>query len=188
MTASNALTLVRFALCAPTFALSSLGLLPAALGAYLVGILTDAVDGRLARATRTTSSFGAAMDSAADKALTASAMLGLAVLGHLPPVAVFLFFLRECFVFGLRAIRPSDGRPIAEINDFIGRLRFVVLHLGVTLVLAHPLMSAASAESVASLGSALTLIAVAASYISLAFYVARDFERLSRTMRRQDSQ
>src|ERR1700678_541154 len=115
MTVANALTLGRF-MCVPVvFAAGWHRAWALCLAAYAIGLLSDFLDGRLARATHTTTPFGRAMDSAADKAMVAAAMLALTSTGRLPVWLVFLFIAREFAVFGLRAIRPRNGATVAEI-------------------------------------------------------------------------
>src|SRR5690348_9163101 len=120
MTAANALTLGRF-MCAPIVFVSGWHRSWAiCLAVYAIGLISDALDGRLARATHSTTPFGRAMDSAADKTLVAAALLALTGAGRIPVWLVFLFTVREFAVFGLRAIRPRNGATVAEIADVVG--------------------------------------------------------------------
>jgi len=179
MTTANALTLGRFLCATIVFAEGWHKMWAACLAAYAVGLVTDAVDGRLARATRTTTPFGRAMVSAADKTLAAAAMLALAAAGRLPARLVFLFVAREFAVFGLRAIRLPSGAAVAEIADAIGRVRFFVLHAGIAALLLpeSPFMLHFGGICVVALATFL-------AYASLIFYIARDWPALSAAIRK----
>lgn len=179
MTAANALTLGRF-LCAPiVFVAGGHKLWAICLTVYAIGLLSDLLDGRLARATHSTTPFGRAMDSAADKALVAAAMLALTAAGRLPVWLVFLFIVREFAVFGLRAIRPRNGVTVAEIADKIGRLRFCIMHVGIVAIL-FPV----TADWLRLSGLCMVALATYLAYAGLVFYVIRDWPTLRGSMRK----
>lgn len=62
---------------------------------FIVAILTDFVDGRVARKYNLVTNFGKIWDSVADKALTGMAFIGLSILGELPWWMTILILLRE---------------------------------------------------------------------------------------------
>jgi CDP-diacylglycerol--glycerol-3-phosphate 3-phosphatidyltransferase len=178
MTPANYITLTRM-LCAPiVFGLVYADASWPGFILYVLGLATDAVDGRLARATGSTTPFGRAMDSTADKALVAAAMLGLLVIGELPAWLAFLFVLREFMIFGLRNIRTPDGFPIAEISDRLGRVRFFVLHAGLVLLLVP-----SSPGQVQFVGLATVTLATIMAYIGFGYYVHRDRAALYANMK-----
>jgi phosphatidylglycerophosphate synthase len=179
MTTANALTLGRFLCATIVFAEGCHKMWAACLTAYTLGLVTDAVDGRLARATRTTTPFGRAMDSAADKTMVAAAMLALAGAARLPAWLVFLFVAREFAVFGLRAIRLPGGRTVAEIADAVGRVRFFVLHAGIAALLLPE-----SSVLLSVGGICVVALATCLAYASLVFYIARDWPALCAAMRK----
>ncbi len=179
MTVSNMLTLGRFCCVPVVFICARPELWRICLAAYGIGVASDAIDGRLARMTNTATPFGRAMDSAADKALVAAAMLGLTAEGRLSSWLPFLFVAREFAVFGLRAIRTNDGSTVAEISDRLGRLRFAVLHLGIIALLV-PIHQ----TWITNGGHYATIFATVLSYVVMTYYVIRDRQRLSVTMRR----
>lgn len=181
MTVSNMMTLGRFCCVPVVFICARHELWLICLAAYVVGLATDAIDGRLARLTDTATTFGRAMDSAADKALVAAVMLGLTAGGRLSIWLPFLFVAREFAVFGLRAIRTNDGSTVAEISDRFGRLRFAVLHIGI-IALLLPVHRNWLADG----GNDMIILATALSYIALVYYVVRDRQALSATMRKAE--
>jgi len=79
---------------------------------------------------------------------------------------------REMIVQGLRSVRTPDGAIVAKIDHRVGRARFLFLHAGVVLLLLD-------AEAQAhTLGIAMFVVATFLAYLSLAFYIARDFKTL----------
>lgn len=62
---------------------------------FIVAILTDFVDGKVARKYGLVTNFGKIWDSVADKALTGMAFIGLSILGELPWWMTILILLRE---------------------------------------------------------------------------------------------
>ena len=182
MTVPNALTLIRLFLSPVVFLFVAFGWYWASSIIYLLGILTDALDGKLARTTQTTSAFGGAMDSTADKTLVAGGMIGLTAQGELPASFIFAFVFREFVVFGLRAIRTTDGSTVAGINDRLGRIRFFVLHLGVILLLTPSWKASLRLTGLWTIGIALIL-----AYMALLFYIKRDFHILRATLKHHAS-
>ena len=177
MTLANRLTLGRF-LCAPVVFVSGWNMLwVICLAAYVLGLATDAADGRLARMTNTTTAFGRAMDSAADKVLVAAAMLGLTAAGKLSAWLPFLFIVREFSIFGLRSIRMKNGMTVAEISDRLGRFRFLILHAGILALLlpSHPAWATIG-------GIYLVALATFIAYLAFTYYVIRDWQALYSVM------
>ncbi|MBD0292558.1 MAG: CDP-diacylglycerol--glycerol-3-phosphate 3-phosphatidyltransferase [Jiangellaceae bacterium] len=75
------------------------------IGAFLtfaVGLVTDRIDGELARRYGQVTDFGKIADPIVDKALTGTAFVGLSMLGELPWWVTALVLVREIGVTGLR--------------------------------------------------------------------------------------
>lgn len=91
MSLANKVSLFRI-LLVPAFVICLLyyrpgeleGLRYAAAGLFLIGVLTDAVDGYLARAEQQASRLGAILDPAADKLFLVTAFLSLSLISTLP--------------------------------------------------------------------------------------------------------
>lgn len=105
---ANALTMSRL-LMAPLFLLTLFvdggthpGWRTVAALVFVVALITDRVDGSLARRRGLVTDFGAVADPIADKALTGSALVGLSLLGELPWWVTALIVIRELGVTGLR--------------------------------------------------------------------------------------
>jgi CDP-diacylglycerol---glycerol-3-phosphate 3-phosphatidyltransferase len=151
-----------------------------AFGCYIVGLITDLIDGRIARRSKTTSPFGRSMDSMADKTLVSSVMIALLASDRIPETAwfgsdkifagfVLLFVCRELLMSGIRGIKTSDQTTIAEINDRWGRIRFLILHTGM-LVLLFPL----SPTVVQQVGTIAVGLSIAMAYGVSIYYIKRD--------------
>jgi phosphatidylglycerophosphate synthase len=180
VTVPNILTILRLLLAPPLFCLIGGGYLLWGLALYALGLVTDLLDGWIARATQATSAFGRSMDSTADKSLVAAGLLGLAQsLSSVPWVGIaFAFLYREIIVFGLRGIHLPQGIPVAKIKDSFGRARFLLLHLGLIVILlggSHP--------SLQPYGSYIVIAAVLLAYVTLGYYISRDRETLRLALR-----
>lgn len=111
---ANALTLLRLVLV-PVFAwllLSHPHDLWWRLGSTVVfglAILTDAIDGRIARKYNLITDFGKLWDSIADKALTGMAFIGLSILGELPWWITVLVLAREWGITWMRVVMLKYG-------------------------------------------------------------------------------
>lgn len=115
MTLANRLTVVRVFLAIavfmalrrpdPFFHLSAFFL-------FLAAILTDWIDGYVARKTHSISPFGKVLDPIADKILVLGTLLALVRIEdiHIPLWGVFLIISRELLIGGLRILEGAEGR------------------------------------------------------------------------------
>ncbi|MGY4720876.1 CDP-diacylglycerol--glycerol-3-phosphate 3-phosphatidyltransferase [Naumannella cuiyingiana] len=62
---------------------------------FVVAMITDLIDGHLARKHNLVTSFGKLMDPIADKAMTGMALIGLSVIGELPWWITIIILVRE---------------------------------------------------------------------------------------------
>lgn len=112
MNLPNKLTLLRLALTA-AFVVTLTIPLPLgptlALLIFLVAVLTDYLDGVLARRFGWITDFGKLMDPLADKVLTASAFICLIPKDAVPAWAVIIIIAREFLITGLRLLAGSKG-------------------------------------------------------------------------------
>lgn len=120
MTIANRLTLLRIGLSVAVFiALISPSALwhMAAFLLFLAALITDWIDGYVARTTNTTSAFGKVADPIADKILILGTLIALIRNRELdiPLWGVFLILARELVIGGLRILDSGSGRiPAAE--------------------------------------------------------------------------
>lgn len=125
MTLANRLTVLRIVFAAAMVAAllrESPSWHLAAFALFTASLITDWVDGWVARRTNTTSSFGKVADPVADKILIIGALIGLlrAKL-DIPLWGVFLIIARELVMGGLRALAGHHGLLIPA--DRWGKLK-----------------------------------------------------------------
>jgi CDP-diacylglycerol--glycerol-3-phosphate 3-phosphatidyltransferase len=107
----------------------------AAAAVFAVGMVTDALDGRIARSRSLVSNFGKLMDPIADKLLVGAAFVCLAVTDRLEPWVVTVILFREAMVTGLRLLAKRDG-VVIEANS-LGKAKTALQTVAVlALVLA----------------------------------------------------
>lgn len=106
-----AITLLRFLLAPLLVWLLHEGAYLAALGVFLAGSISDALDGYIARRFHQGTALGALLDPLADKLLIACGILMLAWLGHFPWWLAVAVLLRDFVIMGgALAYRRSTGR------------------------------------------------------------------------------
>jgi CDP-diacylglycerol--glycerol-3-phosphate 3-phosphatidyltransferase len=138
VTLANRLTMLRVVLAAAVFA-AMMDDDPrwhgAALAMFLAAIVTDWLDGWLARRTNSVSAFGKIADPIADKILVLGTLLAL--IRHkelaIPVWAVFLILMRELVIGGMRMLAAASGKPIAA--ERTGKIKTVVQCVAVLLML-----------------------------------------------------
>ncbi len=116
MTFANQLTLFRLVAVVPVMAALYLqlpGSRTVATVLYVVAILTDYLDGILARRNKEVTAFGKLMDSIADKALIVSLFFALVAEGSMPAWMAAVMVVREFAVTGLRMVALEAGEVIA---------------------------------------------------------------------------
>ena len=109
---ANVLTMLRMAL-APVFLFflirGTANDLLIALLIFIVAIMTDMLDGYLARKLDCVSNFGKFMDPLADKLLVLSAFITFAVTGRITLWIVMAVVLRELLIMGFRVLAAGRG-------------------------------------------------------------------------------
>ena len=135
---ANIITVVRI-LMAPLFmawlliddgADGSLRIAAAAL--FVVAILTDSLDGMLARGLDLVTDFGKIVDPIADKVLIGGALVSLSILGELPWWVTALILVRE---IGITVFRFAVIRDRVIPASRGGKLKTVLQAVAVTLAL-----------------------------------------------------
>lgn len=125
MTLANRLTVLRVLFAAamvPALLREETAWHVAAFALFTASLVTDWVDGWVARRTGTTSSFGKVADPVADKILVIGALIGLLKAKlDIPLWGVFLIIARELVLGGLRALAGHHGLLIPA--DRWGKLK-----------------------------------------------------------------
>lgn len=130
---ANKLTIARIIL-APIFMIPILIKIPfgefiAAL-IFVIAAITDALDGYIARKNKIVTKIGKFLDPLADKMLITAALITLAWLGQIGPVAAFVIISREFAVSGLRVIAAADGKVIAASR--LGKIKTLTQIVAIT--------------------------------------------------------
>ncbi len=116
MTFANQLTLVRLVAVIPVMAALYVqfpGNRVVATVVYALAILTDYLDGILARRSGKVTAFGKLMDSVADKALISTMFFALVAEGSMPAWMAAVMVVREFAVTGLRMVALEAEEVIA---------------------------------------------------------------------------
>lgn len=100
---------------------------------FVAAVLTDFVDGRIARSTGQVTNFGKLWDPIADKALTGVAFVGLAILGELWWWVAVVVLARELAVTGLREHLKRQGQIMPAGPG--GKLKTATQSVALTLYL-----------------------------------------------------
>ena len=92
-----------------------------ALVLFVVGAISDLIDGKWARRDKIVTDLGAFLDPLADKMLVNLAFLALVVLGVVPVWVFAIILVRDFAVDGMRMMAARDGVTIAA--SFYGKLK-----------------------------------------------------------------
>ena len=134
-----------------------------AFGVYALAMLTDALDGRLARAMNCTSKFGALIDPLADKFMTLSAIICLTWSRYLPYAVLILVGVREIIMITGAFLAARTG---VIINAGIpGKLATLLFTVSICLIIPWHGVSVLTA-----IGTYLIYPAVALSLFAAVYY------------------
>lgn len=79
---------------------------------FVLGSVTDFLDGYLARRLKVVSSLGIFLDLTADKVFVSAVLIAMVQIGLVPAWIVFIVVTREFLVTSLRSVAASQGRVI----------------------------------------------------------------------------
>jgi len=128
---------------------------------FVGAMITDIVDGWLARKWDLVSPVGAYLDPLADKLMTITVLVMLVPLGRAPAWMVSLLLCREVAITGLRSIASQEGMVLAASS--FGKLKTVYLGTAIGFLLFHTEWLGCDAHSA---GIALLWIATGFSLLS----------------------
>ena len=106
-----------------------------AAGLFVLAIVTDSLDGYLARSRNLVTDLGIILDPVADKVLIGGALVGLSILGDLPWWITIVILVREFGITIFRFIALST-RVIPASRG--GKLKTVVQAVSISLFLVAP--------------------------------------------------
>lgn len=125
----------------------------AALVLFIIGALTDYLDGRLARNVYGVTQFGSLMDPVTDKVMVCAAFITFVELQIVKAIVVVIIVAREFMVTGLRLLALNDGQVISAgkwgKHKTVWQLVAIILIL-LGLAIRDDLLRNRSAELIAS--------------------------------------
>ena len=104
---------------------------------FLVGSISDFIDGHIARSRGLVTTFGKFIDPIADKALTTTMFVLLACDGRVPAVIVCIFLWRDISVDGMRMIAAQKGVVVAAGK--MGKWKTATQMVSICLILLNNL-------------------------------------------------
>jgi CDP-diacylglycerol---glycerol-3-phosphate 3-phosphatidyltransferase len=129
---------------------------------FLAAVLTDWLDGRIARSTRQVTTLGKLLDPMADKLLISASLISLVQVGRVQAWMVVLIVCRDLAITGLRGIAATQN-VIIQANDF-GKATMIAEVVAVALLILNwPALSM-------PLGQAALVAAILLSLVSGAVY------------------
>ena len=168
----NALTMLRIALIPVYWYLMMTDQRRAALAVFIVASLTDLADGYIARKYSLITNFGKLMDPLADKIMSVSVMLSLAIKGIVPWAALLILLVKELLMFLGGIVLLKKGIVTSAI--WIGKLAQTVVVTSLIVCFFH--------EELAALGFPLHLwllwLGVALTLTALCVYTVRAIRKL----------
>ena len=104
---------------------------------FIIGSLTDFLDGYIARKYNLITDFGKLIDAIADKMLVNSVLIILASTGTINAIIPVVVILRDTVVNSIKMLAASKGKVVAAIKS--GKLKTACLMTGITLTLFYNL-------------------------------------------------
>lgn len=199
MNIPNILTMARI-FCTPIIVLMFLLPIPngvgvyVALGIYILGCLTDLLDGKIARKYNMITDFGKFMDQIADKFITTTSMILVLFSGitynWLAVVMLLIVVLRDILISGIRMVAANNNYVIPA--DIFGKVKSLFLDVAnVILILYIALRASVSSnfvEYVRYFGLALMIVGVVLSIVSCVNYTVKAIKVLSAEDEKEDTQ
>jgi CDP-diacylglycerol---glycerol-3-phosphate 3-phosphatidyltransferase len=102
---------------------------------FLAAVLTDWLDGRIARHTRQVTTLGKLLDPMADKLLISASLISLVQVGRVQAWMVVLIVCRDLAITGLRGIAASQN-IIIQANEF-GKATMIAEVVAVALLILN---------------------------------------------------
>ena len=106
------------------------------LAIFILGSLSDFVDGQIARRCNQVTDFGKFLDPLADKLLTIAVMTMFTQWGRFPAWALMIVLTREFAVTGLRLVAVGKGTVIAA--GWSGKVKTASTMVGLCILMVFP--------------------------------------------------
>ncbi len=112
----------------------SRSLLASSLGIFILAMLTDFLDGHIARKYNAVSEFGKLWDPLADKIITNAALILLSTANIVPVWITVILILRDMIVDGFRVVLAKNNVSVAA-NKW-GKIKTVIVSIGIIFVMS----------------------------------------------------
>lgn len=99
---------------------------------FALAMITDFIDGKLARKNNQVTTFGKLFDPLADKIITTSGMILLSIIGAVPIYFTLIFVLRDIVVDGSRNLAAANKVNIAA--SIWGKVKTMLQSVGMLIV------------------------------------------------------
>ena len=99
---------------------------------FVIAMITDWIDGYLARKNNQVTTFGKLFDPLADKIITTTAMIFLSLMGIVPFYITIVFILRDVLVDGFRNL--SASKKIDVSASIYGKIKTMIQSIGIVLL------------------------------------------------------
>lgn len=138
-----------------------------AIGVFCFGMISDFMDGYLARRWSCATPGGRALDLFGDKVLTLASLL-YAVARGVPLLPCALLLIREALIMSLRTVQVH-GAPLIPLTGIVGGITLVPIRLLAVLLLAWPQLDRGAAKFI----TAIAWIGAIMSLLSLGWTLSR---------------
>jgi CDP-diacylglycerol--glycerol-3-phosphate 3-phosphatidyltransferase len=178
----NALTVGRLLGAVVVFALIALEMYAAALAAFVIAAVSDALDGHFARLLNQHTSIGRQLDPLIDKVIVSGCYIYLATNPStgVKPWMVTAIVVRELLIQGLRSLLEGQGQAFGA--SLAGKLKTTTQCLSITAVLLG-LSLASAPDWLLSVRDLLTWSAVGLTIYSGVSYLSGAWPELRRSSR-----
>lgn len=102
---------------------------------FVIGALSDMIDGHLARKHNLITTFGKFMDPIADKLLVVSSLVVLVAQGAVHPLALVIILAREFLVSGFRLVVNDKGVVVAA--SMLGKIKTTLQIVAVVMAMLN---------------------------------------------------
>ncbi len=143
-----------------------------ALVLFVLGAVTDKMDGKWARSQNMVTDLGAFLDPLADKMLVNLAFLALTVMNIVPVWVFAVILVRDFAVDGMRMMLARKGITVAA--SFLGKLKTTFQMIALIIILLNIIVNV---EWLAIVGNITLYIAVALTVVSGINYIAKGWHK-----------
>lgn len=106
---------------------------------FIIGSITDFLDGKIARKNNLITDFGKFIDPLADKVLVLTALVIMVEMGKIPSWIPIIVLIREFAVSGFRLVKASKNGEVIAASKW-GKIKTVTQMIAISILLlsSHP--------------------------------------------------